>query len=193
MSQPARTAAGLPFTQVALFGISIVLLVGGCSLRNMLSGPSGANDEIPLKADTALWLDYDQALRSSRETGKPVLLFFTGSDWCPWCQRLNDEVFETDEFRDWAATNISLVEVDFPQEKKLPGDRRIINETLKKTYDSRIKGFPTALFIDGNGTVLGRLGYEGGGPKPWIKKASQVISASSRLASKEVARSPGLE
>jgi protein disulfide-isomerase len=32
------------------------------------------------------------------ETKKPLLLFFTGSDWCGWCIRLQKRGFKTPEF-----------------------------------------------------------------------------------------------
>ena len=36
--------------------------------------------------------NYDEALRLSKESGKPVFAFFTGSDWCGWCIRLDREI-----------------------------------------------------------------------------------------------------
>ncbi|MBP9006489.1 MAG: thioredoxin family protein, partial [Candidatus Syntrophosphaera sp.] len=51
------------------------------------------------KYEPGTWLtDYNLALRLSKESGKPVLINFTGSDWCPWCFRLRDEVFSQDAF-----------------------------------------------------------------------------------------------
>mgnify|MGYP000058789034 CR=1 FL=1 len=53
----------------------------------------------------------------STETKKPLMLFFTGSDWCGWCIRLQKEVFLTDDFKKWAVDNVILVDVDFPKDK----------------------------------------------------------------------------
>jgi hypothetical protein len=36
--------------------------------------------------------------QNAREQNRAVFLFFTGSDWCGWCQRLNAEVLATKEF-----------------------------------------------------------------------------------------------
>ncbi len=67
------------------------------------------------------WLDsYEEAAKISKETNKPILANFTGSDWCRWCKVLDKEVFRTDEFKTWASENVVLLELDFPKKKKLP-------------------------------------------------------------------------
>jgi thiol:disulfide interchange protein len=63
--------------------------------------------------------NYRAALAEAGKTGKVVMLDFTGSDWCIWCTRLKDEVFDTAEFKAWADKNVILVELDFPKDKKL--------------------------------------------------------------------------
>ena len=94
-----------------------------------------------------------------------------------------DEVLDTEEFQNWADDNIEIVEVDFPRSHNLPGDVMILNESLKKQYEGRIKGYPTALFIDAQGNVLGQLGYQKGGPEPWIHQAQAIVAT--RTASLE--------
>ena len=55
----------------------------------------------------SMWLtNIDQAIAQSMETEKPIMLFFTGSDWCGWCKRLVKEVFDQKEFKDWAKDKI---------------------------------------------------------------------------------------
>ncbi|MEI8125793.1 MAG: hypothetical protein WCG42_08565, partial [Parachlamydiaceae bacterium] len=29
--------------------------------------------------------NYEEAVRQSKTASKPLVLFFTGSDWCGWC------------------------------------------------------------------------------------------------------------
>lgn len=98
-----------------------------CSTKN---NPDQLNQEEVMKAEapdslktaqTAMdkyepgtWLtDYNLALRLSKESGKPVLINFTGSDWCPWCFRLRDEVFSQDAFINFAKENLILLMIDF--------------------------------------------------------------------------------
>ena len=37
--------------------------------------------------------DLNKAVNISINEKKPIMLFFTGSDWCGWCMRLKKEVF----------------------------------------------------------------------------------------------------
>ena len=39
------------------------------------------------------YTDMNESINLSLKTGKPLLLFFTGSDWCGWCKKLQREVF----------------------------------------------------------------------------------------------------
>ncbi|MGH7162736.1 MAG: thioredoxin family protein [Planctomycetota bacterium] len=124
--------------------------------------------------DEGGWLtDHKKAVELSRRTRKPILVDFTGSDWCGWCKKLKSEVFDTDAFRAWAAKNVILLEVDFPRGKQLPGKVEEQNEKLKSDY--KIRGFPTILFLDAKGAVLGQSGYREGGPAPWIRHAESLL------------------
>ncbi|MEP6932103.1 MAG: thioredoxin family protein, partial [Flavobacterium sp.] len=43
------------------------------------------------------YTDVKEAITISNKENKPMLLFFTGSDWCGWCIRLQNEVLKTPE------------------------------------------------------------------------------------------------
>ena len=63
------------------------------------------------EAQELVWeTNVTKAMAISNETKKPLLLFFTGSDWCGWCIRLQKEVLKTPEFASWAKQNVVLVE-----------------------------------------------------------------------------------
>jgi thiol-disulfide isomerase/thioredoxin len=63
------------------------------------------------------WLtDYATAVAQAKKEGKVVLLDFTGSTWCPPCMLMKKRVFESDEFKRYAAEKLVLLELDFPQE-----------------------------------------------------------------------------
>ena len=61
--------------------------------------------------------NLEKAVDISKKTKKPLMLFFTGSDWCGWCQRLQRDVFVKPEFIAWAKKNVILLELDFPRRK----------------------------------------------------------------------------
>ncbi len=122
---------------------------------------------LQLHAAEASWLtDVPQAQTQAAKEKKLVLLDFTGSDWCGWCIKLHKEVFSQPAFNDYAKKNLVLVTVDFPMKKKLSAAQKQANDALAKKYN--IQGYPTIIVLDGAGKKVGELGYQPGGPKPFI-------------------------
>ena len=108
------------------------------------------------------------------------MLFFTGSDWCGWCIRLQKEVFKTPEFVKWANENVTLVELDFPRRKQLEPNLAAQNKNLEQMF--AIRGYPTVWFVtpslsDGKISFnrLGSTGYVAGGPDAWLTGTNQII------------------
>lgn len=55
------------------------------------------------QASKALWrMDLPGALSQAQSENKLVLLDFTGSDWCPWCIKFDQEVLSTSQFASYA-------------------------------------------------------------------------------------------
>jgi protein disulfide-isomerase len=103
-------------------------------------------------ASTALasdgdWItNYEEALKEAKQSNRAILADFTGSDWCGWCMKLKKEVFDTEEFKGWAAKNVVLLELDFPKQLEQSEEIKKQNQSLKEKFG--IKGFPTIVFID---------------------------------------------
>ena len=127
--------------------------------------------------------DLEKAMQISLKEKKPLMLFFTGSDWCGWCIRLQKEVFYMPEFIEWANDNVVLVDIDFPNNKsKQSTELQQQNNMLYQQFG--IQGYPTIHFvrpdkIDGkiSLTKLGNTGYRAGGPPVWIAEANSYIQA----------------
>lgn len=105
--------------------------------------------------------NYEQALSASKTSNKPVLLFFTGSDWCGWCKRLDQEALNTPEFAKAAGDKFIFVKIDFPFSNPLPADQTAHNKALQTRFD--IRGFPTIVLLDSNEQQIGVTGYRPGG------------------------------
>ena len=43
--------------------------------------------------------NYAKALEQAKTENKPVLLDFTGSDWCGWCMKMKKETLDTPLFK----------------------------------------------------------------------------------------------
>lgn len=134
-----------------------------------------------VSAQELIWhTDINKAVEISSRTNKPMLLFFTGSDWCGWCIKLQKEVFLKPEFSEWA-DKVVLVELDFPRKTKLEPGLTQQNAQLQQIF--QVSGYPTIWFVtpQKNGEQinlqqLGKTGYVGGGPLKWIEVANQFIA-----------------
>ena len=155
----------------------VPLFLGASAL---LSAPAVADD---------LWQDdFDVAAKLAKEQGKDLLVDFTGSDWCGWCIRLDNEVFSKDEFRTTAVQDFVLVKLDFPRTEevkaKVPNPER--NSELSEKYG--ITSFPKILLMSADGEVYAKTGYQAGGPVKYVEHLGE-IRASGRAqldATKEV-------
>ena len=108
--------------------------------------------------------DYAKALEQAKAENKPVLLDFTGSDWCGWCMKMKKETLDTPGFKQYAKKNLVLVEVDFPKTKPQPEKVKTQNSQLSGEF--KVHGYPCFVLVDKDGKELGRQGgyLEGGAP-----------------------------
>ena len=114
--------------------------------------------------------DYKAALAQAKAQNKLVLLQFTGSDWCPYCIKLDNEVLDQQSFKDFADKNYVGVLLDFPNSKPQSDTVKEQNSTLAKQFN--VDGYPTLVVVTPDGKELGRqTGYSpGSGPDAVIAK-----------------------
>jgi thiol:disulfide interchange protein len=120
------------------------------------------------------WLTSVPAAQAeAKKEHKLVMLDFTGSDWCVWCQRLDADVFSKPEFDRYASTNLVLVQVDFPNRKPQPAALKSANAALQTQYG--IDGFPTLVVLKPDGTVVWKQeGYLPGGVSAMIAQLDEA-------------------
>ncbi len=88
--------------------------------------------------------DFKQAVDKAKAEGKLVLIDF-GARWCPSCVRLEQEIFDSTEFKSISKDFVKLkVDVD-----------RFENGVLAEKYS--IKGVPTVLVINAQQEEIARL------------------------------------
>jgi thioredoxin-related protein len=119
-----------------------------------------ATDKVQTEGATpGQWtMDFDAATKTAAEKKLPLLLNFTGSDWCGWCKLMDEEVFAKEDWKKFAADNTMLVTLDFPKDDTIvPEKYKARNEKLKEQFG--VGGYPTYIILDSDGkTVLGQLG-----------------------------------
>lgn len=122
----------------------------------------------------AKWTDdWDAAKAESAQTGLPILLFMTGSDWCGYCMQLKGEVFESKVFQKYADQNLVLMAADFPQ--GIRQSKSLVDQNKKLEAQYPISGYPT-IFIIKDDKVIGRAGSTGGATaKEYVEKLQAKV------------------
>ena len=124
--------------------------------------------------------DMDKAYEIAAKENKTLLLFFTGSDWCGWCTKLQNEVFKTSDFEKWS-NDLVLVELDFPRRTPQDATIKAQNQQLQSMF--KVRGYPSVHFVSPeklpNGKMnlnnLGKTGYVRGGAGEWLQVANNIV------------------
>lgn len=140
--------------------IAILLAALVFTTLSALAGKSGWDD------------NYEKALAEAKESKKLVLLDFTGSDWCGWCMKLDEEAFSKSEFKKFAKENLVLVELDYPHGKNQTKKLKEQNAELKTKFG--VRGYPTIIIVDAEGKEQARWG---GYSKTFLSELQEKVSA----------------
>lgn len=121
------------------------------------------------------WMtDFSAAKEKAAKENKSLLVDFTGTDWCHWCIKLDEEVFAHEAFKKGVAEKFVLVELDYPRDKsKVDKATAKQNAELKTKY--KIKGFPTILLMNAHGVPFAQTGYRAGGPEKYVESLDALL------------------
>jgi thioredoxin-related protein len=121
-----------------------------------------------------LWLtNYEQALKKAKAEKKFLLMNITGSDWCIWCVKIEQEIFSKIEFQQYAKKNLVLLEIDFPHGKEQSEALQAQNQKLAEEFNP-FGIFPTILVFNSDGKNIAQLGYTPDGPSGFIAKLEEL-------------------
>ena len=104
--------------------------------------------------DESKWLtDFENAIKEAKKVDKNVLVYFTGSDWCPPCKMLKTDLFDSVEFKTLSKDYV-LLYVDMPRNKDLLSPEQMAhNKQVMGIYNK--KGlFPLLKIVNAKGNAL---------------------------------------
>ncbi len=106
-------------------------------------------------------LDLKKAKEMAKENGQKIILVFQGSDWCAPCMKLDEEIWSTEEFKEYAKDNYIMLQADFPKRKgnRLSKEQQEKNNQLAEKYNQQ-GYFPHVVVLDSSGKMLGQTGYK---------------------------------
>lgn len=97
---------------------------------------------------------FSDVMDNALKENKPIVISFSGSDWCLPCMRMHKEIFDTDRFRQ-ATTGFGFYNADFPRSKKnrLAEAVRAVNDSLAARFNPEGK-FPFTVVISPGGKLI---------------------------------------
>ena len=121
------------------------------------------------------WNDnFEVATAQAKAQNKYMFLNFSGSDWCIWCKRLDEQVLSKPAFQEYAKENLIMMVADFPRDFELPKKLEEQNQSLALKYD--IEGFPTVIILDPDNNVAGVTGFRYGGAESYVEHIQSIIA-----------------
>lgn len=135
----------------------IALFFSGIAFVNAQESIQEEVIEVNTEATIAIgWqATFKEALIKARKEKRPILIYFTGSDWCGPCKRLDKNLFHTEKFKKFSDEKLVLYMADFPRNTDLVSPaNRATNKELSLRYGQ--SSFPTMIMINEKGEILGR-------------------------------------
>jgi thioredoxin-related protein len=104
---------------------------------------------------------WTQAQKKSALEKKPILLIFSGSDWCAPCIKLERDIWTSDAFKAFAKEQLILYKADFPRKKtnQLTAALATQNKFLAATFNAQ-GYFPLVVLTNHTSEILGETGYK---------------------------------
>jgi thioredoxin-related protein len=106
------------------------------------------------------WIEsFSDAKSIALKENKPMLILFTGSDWCKYCKNLTADFFNSDKFKEIAQTDFVLYKADFPRNKSLVTEnQKRDNLELKDKFGVNL--YPTIYITNSKGKSIDNIkGY----------------------------------
>ena len=124
-----------------LFCLMFIVVLGSCSEKALNV------DMTRTVTDTnAPPVNFPAEIARAKAGKKMLLVEFGSSDSCPPCVKLQQSVFSTSTFQDYAQSNLVFVRLDFPLKHYLRGDTQATNYAL--AGDFNVSVYPT--FVGSN-------------------------------------------
>ena len=120
--------------------------------------------------------DLAAATEKAKAAQTPILVEFTGSDWCPPCKHLRKTVLNTPAFEEFLARKGWVyVELDFPRKPgALPPEVMKTREEIAMRYG--VRGFPSMLLLDSDGNPYAVIVGPGKSPADYFDKLGKAES-----------------
>ncbi len=124
--------------------------------------------------DGAVWhSDYEKATAEAKESGKDLLIVFTGTSWIDICKKFDDEILSLPEFTGEISKSFVLVKLEFAKKGQKTDKMAAQNKFLKDAY--RVRGFPTVILTDATGRPYAINGFQPVSAKAYAEMIAKMF------------------
>ncbi|MDX6747748.1 thioredoxin family protein [Polaribacter sp. PL03] len=133
-----------------LFIFSVIILLSNCISAQESIETLALEEIVPVNWESS----FKKALKKSKREKKPILIYFTGSDWCSPCKILDKKLFHSEKFKAIADKDLILYEANNPRNKDLVSPK-MLEENYKLISKYKVKSYPTLVFINHQEKMIG--------------------------------------
>lgn len=140
--------------KILILALAPVMLLAQGPNEQSIEQTSTAFNTIVVSEDGDGWMkNYDKAIADAKKQERNVLVYFTGSDWCPPCKMLKKDLFDTEAFKA-ISNNYTLLYIDIPRNRELlsPEQMEHNSEILHKINKKGV--FPLLVVLNEKGSKL---------------------------------------
>jgi protein disulfide-isomerase len=119
------------------------------------------------------YTNWEAAKKAAADKGHPIMMVFSGSDWCGWCKKFEAEILTQPAFQDYAKDNMETFIADFPRNIQQSAELKQQNAALAREYG--ISGYPTVMIVNPDGSVIKKTGYIQGGAENYVNHLKSII------------------
>ncbi len=118
------------------------------------------SNSVAQESESLSWLtNLEEAKEIAKKEKKPILVYFTGSDWCAPCKSLKVDFFDSPKFKE-QSTGLVLVMIDYPRRIDIISEEQMeYNKNIIEKYNTD-KSFPKLVGLNHRGKEIAEIsGY----------------------------------
>ena len=107
-------------------------------------------------ASSAEWLSFSEALAAAEVSGRPILVDVF-APWCPWCQRLQSDVYPDEKIQEYLKKNFEIARLDIEDKENTIEFKGYTLTAAELASGLGAEATPTTVFLAANGDYITRL------------------------------------
>lgn len=136
------------------------------------TGVSAQDASVP--AEGLDWIPFEEAVEKAERLDKKLIVDVY-APWCPWCRRLQREVYVDASVQDYVKGHFVLTRLDGENQSDSLRFREYTLTPSELAIGLGAQGYPTTVFLDADGEYITRL--------PGFAEASSFLSVLSYVGS----------